>query len=242
MSLNKPAFESEDTTNAGTTFDESTAPVETVNVAAPAANVPAVQQGGALASPHLTTGVAAAMRASALHSAKDAFRVNWDSLTAITAVQGSFINKADGSDLGAEVVINVVSWQHQWQAGPNDNKADIETLQYSDTDDGKVSNDGVDMAQHVNDLKAQGYSKAKLTHRLILVGEVIGGKLANKPIQINLPDTGRRAFEQHMTQVAFQQARGRLTAEQANTVVLKAVKEKAKSGEQYTKVAFALLA
>ena len=240
MSLNKPAFESEDTTNAGTTFDESTAPVETVNVAAPAANVPAVQQGGALASPHLTTGVAAAMRASALHSAKDAFRVNWDSVPAITAAQGSFTNKSDDADLGAEVVINVVSWQYQWQAGPNDNKADIETLKYSDTDDGKVSNDGVDMAQHVNDLKAQGYSKAKLTHRLILVGEVVSGKLANSLIQINLPDTGRRAFEQHMTQVAFQQARGKLTAEQANTVVLKAVKEKAKSGEQYTKVAFAL--
>lgn len=57
-------------------------------------------------------------------------------------------------------------------------------------------------------------------------------------IQINLPDTGRRV-EQHMTQVAFSKL-GKLTAEQANTVVLKAVKEKAKSGEQYTKVAFAL--
>ena len=238
MSLNKPAFESEDTTNAGTTFDESTAPVETVNVAAPAANVPAVQQGGALASPHLTTGVAAAMRASALASAKDAFRVNWDSVPAITTGLGCFVNKADDAELGNEVTMNVVSWQFQWQAGPNDNKAPIETLKYSDSDDGKVSNDGVDMLKHVEDLKAQGYSKAKLTHRLILVGEVIGGKLDGNLVQINLPDTGRRAFDQHMTQAAFQQARGKLTAEQANTVVLKAVKEKAKSGENYTKVAF----
>ncbi len=236
MSLSNPNFESETETAA-------TAAATNAATAAPtadAANVPAVQQGGALASPHLTTGVAAAMRASALHAAKDSFRVSWDSVPAITAAQGSFSTKADDKDLGGKITLNIVSWQYQWVAGPNDNKADIETLKYSDTDDGRISNDGVDMAKHIDDLRAQGYSKAKLTHRLILVGEVVDGDLANSLVQINLPDTGRRAFEQHMTQVAFQQARGKLTAEQANTVVLTAVKEKSRSGEQYTKVAFSL--
>jgi hypothetical protein len=239
MALNNPAFESQDETNAAVdvaelakdTLDTKAAPTATaVAVAAPV--------GGALATPGVMNSVAAAMRASALHAAKDSFRVSWDSVPAITAAQGSFSAKADDTDLGAKVVMNVVSWQYQWVAGPNDNKADIETLKYSDTDDGRVSNDGVDMAAHVADLKAQGYSKAKMTHRLIIVGEVIGGPLDGNLVQINLPDTGRRGFEQHMTQVAFQQARGKLTFEQANKLVLTAGKEKAKSGEQYTRVAF----
>ena len=59
---------------------------------------------------------------------KDAFRVEFDSLPAIGASQGTFNLKADDTDIGAEISIQLLSYQESWVASPNDTKADVELV------------------------------------------------------------------------------------------------------------------
>lgn len=234
-----PAFETEDgldnidqvSDNATPTTTETPVndtPTQTTEVAT-------APRTSALAMPT----AASVMSANVISGLKDAFRVEFDSLPAIGASQGTFNLKSDDTDLGAEVKIQLMSYQSSWVASPNDTKADVELVKYSD--DGKTSRDGVDLAAHVEDLKAQGYSKAKLAHRVVLVGELLESKIpcdnVGELVMIDLPDSGRRAFNSYTLQASYAVAKGRKSAEDAAILTLKAVPEKTKSGEKYTKVA-----
>ena len=170
---------------------------------------------------------------------KDAFRVEFDSLPNIGASQGTFNLKADDTDLGTELKLQLLSYQSSWTASPNDLKADSELVKYSE--DGVTSKDGVNLAEHIEDLKAQGYSKAKIAHRVVLVGELLESKIPCESIgelvMVDLPDSGRRAFNSYTLQASYAVAKGRKTLEEAAVLTLKTTIEKTKSGEKYTKVA-----
>ena len=170
---------------------------------------------------------------------KDAFRVEFDSLPNIGASQGTFNLKADDTDLGTELKLQLLSYQSSWTASPNDLKADSELVKYSE--DGVTSKDGVNLAEHIEDLKAQGYSKAKVAHRVVLVGELLESKIPCESIgelvMVDLPDSGRRAFNSYTLQASYAVAKGRKTLEEAAVLTLKTTIEKTKSGEKYTKVA-----
>jgi hypothetical protein len=180
----------------------------------------------------------AVMKMNVLSELSEAFRVDYDSLPAMQASLGTFVMKADETDLGAEVSLQLMSYQQSWVASPNDTKADVELVKYSD--DGKTSRDGVDLVAHVADLKEQGYSKAKINHRVILVGELVSTKSGAGPVgdlvQIDLPDSGRRSFNTYTIQASYAVGKGRKTAQEAAVLTLKAVNDKTKSGEKYTKV------
>ena len=212
---------------------------------APAAEqvAPATTATTALAAPR-TSALATAnsvVKMNVISALKDAFRVEYDSLPGIGASQGTFNVKADDTDIGAEISIQLLSYQESWTVGPNDTKADVELVKYSD--DGVTSRDGINLLAHLEDLKAQGYSKAKIAHRAILVGELlVTAKDCDKVgelVMVDLPDSGRRAFNTYVIQASYAVAKGRKTADEAAILKLKAVPEKTKSGEKYTKVAFA---
>jgi hypothetical protein len=177
-----------------------------------------------------------------LSDKKDAFHVEWDSVPRISAEQGSFTTKGTTEeDLGAEVHIELMSYQSRWVASPNDKKADAELVKYSD--DGITSNDGTDLKAHLEDLKEQGYSKAKIAHRCIIVGELVktakgGESLLEQLIQVDLPESGRKSFEAYQLQASWAVAKGRKTPADVANLTLKAVKDKTKSGEVYTKIVF----
>ena len=197
----------------------------------------------ALATP-LTSALATAnsvVKMNVISALKDAFRVEFDSLPGIGASQGTFNLKADDTDIGAEISIQLLSYQESWTVGPNDTKADVELVKYSD--DGVTSRDGINLLAHLEDLKAQGYSKAKIAHRVILVGELLAtAKDCDKVgelVMVDLPDSGRRAFNTYVIQASYAVAKGRKTADEAAILKLKAVPEKTKSGERYMKVVFA---
>ena len=197
----------------------------------------AIARTSALANPNPTA--SAIMSANVISGLKDAFRVEFDSLPAIGASQGTFNLKADDTDLGAEVKIQLMSYQSSWVASPNDTKADVELVKYSD--DGITSRDGINLLAHVEDLKAQGYSKAKIAHRVVLVGELLESKIpcdnVGELVMVDLPDSGRRAFNSYTLQASYAVAKGRKSAEDAAILTLKAVPEKTRAGEKYTKVA-----
>lgn len=232
MALNKA------NTTAAAQFEDMDAgdTAEVVQAAATQTAV-AVQTPRALAAPASTA--AAVISQNVLAGMKDAFRVDYDSLPGIGASQGTFTLKADDEDIGNEIKLQLISYQASHVASPNDTKADIDLVKYSD--DGITSRDGVNLAAHIEDLKAQGYKNAKIAHRVILVGELVAAAKETDKIgelvMIDLPDSGRRAFNTFTLQASYAVARGRKTPEEASLLTLKAVPEKTRNGDKYTKVA-----
>jgi len=238
----------ENTANTNAAFESED---ETAATTAAATEAPAATTATATAAPAATTAVAtqttravstarAVVTQNVLSDKKDAFYVEFDSMPRLAAEQGSFTLKdSSEADLGAEIKMELMSYQESWVASPNDKKADVELVKYSD--DGVTSKDGVDLQQHIADLKEQGYAKAKIAHRCIIVGELLsagpaGADLVGNLIQVDLPETGRRSFNAYTLQASWAVGKGRKTAAEAAILTLKAVKEKSRSNEVYTKI------
>lgn len=192
----------------------------------------------ATAGQRALTTASAVMKANVISGLQDAFRVEFDSLPAVGASLGTFVRKADETDLGNELKLQLISYQESWVASPNDTKADVELVKYADN--AKTARDGTDLAAHVEDLKAQGYSKAKINHRVILVGELLeapkDASMVGDLVMVDLPDTGRRSFQTYTLQASYAVAKKRKTEEETTILTLKAVNDKTKAGEKYTKV------
>ena len=185
------------------------------------------------------TGASAVMSKNVLSGLKDAFTVDFDSVPNIVASQGSFSFKDTEQELGSKFVLQLLSYQDSYVASPNDNKAPVDLVKYSE--DGVTSKDGVNLLQHVADLKEQGYSKSKITHRVVLVGELVSAAIAGVDhvqdlVQISLPETGRKSFNTFTLQASYAVAKGRRSVEEVGQLTMTAVKDKTKNGEIYTKV------
>lgn len=239
MALNKAnataaTFEAEDET-LDQAVDTGTA--EAATAAVDTSEAPKTTALAAAGTRALTT-ASSVMKANIISGLQDAFRVEYDSLPAVGASLGTFVRKADETDLGPELKLQLLSYQESWVASPNDTKADVELVKYADNS--KTARDGTDLAAHVEDLKAQGYSKAKINHRVILVGELLEApkddSMVGDLIMVDLPDSGRRSFNTFTLQASYAVAKGRKSAEEATILTLKAVNDKTKSGEKYTKV------
>ena len=244
MALNKAnataaTFEAEDAAldQAVDTGTAETATAETATAAVDTSEAPKTTALAAAGTRALTT-ASSVMKANIISSLQDAFRVEYDSLPAVGASLGTFVRKADETDLGPELKLQLLSYQESWVASPNDTKADVELVKYADNS--KTARDGTDLAAHVEDLKAQGYGKAKINHRVILVGELLEApkddSMVGALIMVDLPDSGRRSFNTFTLQASYAVAKGRKSAEEATILTLKAVNDKTKSGEKYTKV------
>ena len=227
-------FEAEDET-LDQAVDTGTA--ETATAAVDTSEAPKTTALAAAGTRALTT-ASSVMKANIISGLQDAFRVEYDSLPAVGASLGTFVRKADETDLGPELKLQLISYQESWVASPNDTKADVELVKYADNS--KTARDGTDLAAHVEDLKAQGYGKAKINHRVILVGELLeaskDASMVGDLIMVDLPDSGRRSFNTFTLQASYAVAKGRKSAEEATILTLKAVNDKTKSGEKYTKV------
>ena len=147
MALNKAntnataaTFESEEKDE---TMTQDTAPA--AEQAAPATTALAAPRTSALATAN------SVVKMNVISALKDTFRVEFDSLPGIGASQGTFNLKADDTDIGAEISIQLLSYQESWVASPNDTKADVELVKYSD--DGVTSRDGINLLAHLEDLK-----------------------------------------------------------------------------------------
>jgi len=184
-----------------------------------------------------TMTAASVMKTNIISGLKNAFQVEWDTLPSVVAELDGFVIKANNDlNLGKEISIQIMSYQDSFVASPNDKKADKELVKYSD--DGVTAKDGTDMRQHIEDLKEQGYSRATVSNRMVLVGELLteGFDLTGQLVQVNLSDTGRRSFNSYTVQASFAVAKGRKTQEEATRVLLSITKGKTNSGEVYPKV------
>jgi len=228
MALTKPNFETEADTAAADGLEDA---------APAAATAVAVKQSSALTAPRVQA-------INVLSNMKDAFRVEFDSVPRILAVPdvSPLQFKDTNEKLGDQIKIQLMSYQDSWVCGPNDNKAEAETVKYSE--DGKYSRDGVLLTDHLADLKAQGYTKANIQHRCVIVGELLetNGKTPTDRlgtlVQIDLPPTAFSSFKGYQLQASFQVAKGRKTPEEAGVLTVKAEGAKNKAGDSFVKMTF----
>ena len=184
-----------------------------------------------------TTAKAIALQ-NVLSDMKDNFRVDFDSLPRMLAEQGSMVMKDGAVELGNSVTLKMLSFQDSWVCSPNDNKAPKELVKFSE--DGKVDRDGYSLTEHLHKLREEGWTKAKISHRLVVVGELLSTANGAGPIedlvQIDLSETGRKSFNTYCLQASYKVAKGKFDAEAATILRMDAVKERSANNEVYTKV------
>ena len=175
---------------------------------------------------------------------KDAFHVDFDSLPRIIAEQGSMVMKEGAIELGTFIKLKMLSFQDSYVCSPNDNKAPKELVKFSE--DGKVDREGNCLFAHVRELKEQGWVKAKISHRLVVVGELLATGNGAGPIedlvQIDLSETGRKSFNTYTLQASYKVAKGKFSAEDSTILRMTAEKARSTSGDVYTKVVVAVAA
>ena len=236
----QPLFETEDETtmtNENTTMTNE-APLQTAQVAAPSTSTAVAH------APSQGMSVAAIVKDGVLSVLKDAMHVEWDTVPRILATNGGFQFKESGEKLGDEIKLELHSYQTHWVCGPNDTSADFDLVKYSE--DGTLARDGTNLHQHLQSLKSEGWVKASIQERYVIVGELVATSGKNPSaeletlVQIDLPPTGVSSFKNYMTQSSYRIGKGKKTVDEARLLTLKAVVAQNKAKQDYTKVVFAL--
>lgn len=201
----------------------ATAQAPAANTAAPAATQVAVQTKPAGA-------VAVAALPNVLEPLRNALRVEYNTLESIIANQGNFMSRETKKSLGDEIVFELLSFQDSFVVSPGDDKAPQEVVRYSD--DGLTCSDGTSVQEHLHWLKTNGYPKASVKPRVVVVGAV---EKTSKPsdlvgtlVQLDLSPVSRVHWNRYMANSAFMVRSGRYTADQL--VKVKANAETAVNG------------
>lgn len=246
MSLlkNKPDFETEDagtaTANAATTAEATTkteAKVETKadpKVEAKAATSTAVAEktSGALA--------AAKFDMRVMETFKDALPVEYNTLAQVVAQQGSLIDRETKTVLGDKVVFELLSYQDSFVVSPEDDDASDELVKYSN--DGVICSEGTNVQDHLNFLKENGFPKARLKQRVVLVGAVESAAKSDKfngsLVQLDLSPASRTQWIRFTANIAYGLKIGKFKPEQVSRISAETTLAQGKGNDTFTLVQF----
>jgi len=161
---------------------------------------------------------------------QNAMRVEYNTLESIIASQGNFKSRETNKSLGDEVVFEVLSFQDSFVVSPGDDKAPQDVVRYSD--DGLTCSDGTSVQEHLHWLKTNGYPKASIKPRVVLVGAIEStskaSDLVGALVQFDLSPTSRVQWNRYMANSAFMVRAGKVTPDQLLRV--RAVAESAMNG------------
>lgn len=218
-----PAFESDETTN-----------LSGAAAAATATTAVATQQGGAL-------GAVRTME-NPLGALKNALTVDYNTLEQVIATNGNFMLRENDKVLGDQVDFEVLSFQDSWVVSPEDQKAPIEVVKFSN--DGLVCTDGTAVAEHLIFLRTNGYPRAKLKQRAVVVGALMK---TSKPVdmegtlvQFDLSPASRTQWDRFTANTAFQVKMGKFKSDQVTKVRATAEITKGPDNSTYTLAKFAV--
>jgi len=224
MSLlkNTPAFESDDAAGVAEASAAATS-------ATPTATAVAVAAPAALA-------VSNKLDMKVLDRLEDALEVDYNTLAQIITTNGNFVDRETKTNLGDTVLFELLSYQKSFVISPNDDKAPREDVRYSR--DRITCSDDTPVAEHLQWLRENGYPKASIKDRVVVVaalqvcaknGDTFNGTLA----QFDLSPASKVQFDRYKANTAYALAKGSITAEQA--VQIKATTELAQKGtDTYT--------
>lgn len=233
MSLLKTAesnatFESDDVVTSTKTSAESA----TAMVAAPT-SAPAV---AATQSP---AAVALAQARAAFDQFRNALPVEYNTLDQIIASNGNFVERETKTVLGDTVHFDLLSFQDSFIVSPEDDNAPGEIVRYSN--DGVVCSDGSDVKEHLDWLHQNGYPKARLKQRVVVVGAVTSAaktdKFNGQLVQFDLSPASRTLWQRFAISAAYGLTTGRVTAAQVSKVKAEALL-KSRGNDAYTVASF----
>lgn len=192
-----------------------------------------------------TTGVVATPRPSAvavagrmqptLETLKNAMPVEYNTLPQLQVLQGNYILKGSSVNFGDQIEFELLSYQDQWSLSPGvDGEEAGKLVRYSD--DGLTTSVGEDCRQYIQTLKDEGYPKAEMKARVLLVLNLLDSskKVAqehlDKLYQVDLSTSSKTTFDGYRHQAAYSVAKGKISLEEAcrmlSTVVLTTNKAK----------------
>ncbi|WP_454735433.1 hypothetical protein [Cupriavidus necator] len=242
MALKRNPNASFEDTGADATVVETTVANDAVEqacepaVASPAAKVTATTaiakaQAGALAAP-------AQRIAPVLTDLKDAVRVDWDTLERLVAGTGT-IDNGDGKSVGTWIKMTLMSFQDTYEVVPGDQSDEAKKLVRYSEDGVNLRESGTTVNQYLDELREQGYDKAALKHKNILVGILDETEkpsdLVGEVIQISLSPQSRKTFERYRLTRTAKVNMGRATAEGSEVIKITA------EGKQFGKNKFTQL-
>lgn len=171
-----------------------------------------------------TAVAAAAPRAMAVHKKiedplkdlENAFPVSFNSLKQLVVTNGNVMVKDSKKALGAEVGIELISFQASFVVSPGiEGEEGAKMCRYSD--DGVTATTGENMQEYLQALIAGDYPKAKFSERVVIVGCLFdagksreGEELKDSLVQVSLPPTSKASFQQYRLDNAFKISRGKL--------------------------------
>lgn len=233
MSLLKTAesnatFESDDVVTSTKTSAESATAMVAAPTSAPAVAATQSPAAGALAQAR-----------DAFDQFRNALPVEYNTLDQIIASNGNFVERETKTALGDTVHFDLLSFQDSFVVSPEDDNAPGEIVRYSN--DGVVCSDGSDVKEHLYWLHQNGYPKARLKQRVVVVGAVTSAaktdKFNGQLVQFDLSPASRTLWQRFAISAAYGLTTGRVTAAQVSKVKAEALL-KSRGNDTYTVASF----
>lgn len=224
-SSSTPAFEQDDDTTATQPAQQPAAP--TPAPAAPPASA------------------ALAVKSSTEHplqELKNALTVEFNTLSALILSNGNLLLRESKKPVGDTIQLELMSYQDSYIVAPNNEKAPVSVVRFSD--DGIMCKDGVtSVKEHLQWLHTNGYPKAALKSRVIIVGAVEkcakNAELIGTLVQIDLSPASRAQWLRYEANALYKFQKGLVTKEALRHITVQA--EIATSGSNtYTLAVFAI--
>jgi hypothetical protein len=155
-----------------------------------------------------------------MDSFKDAMTVDYNTLSQVIATNGNFVDRETKTVMGDTIMFTLLSFQDSYVVSPNSDEAPDELVKYSN--DGKVCSDGTDVQEHLTFLKENGFPKASLKQRVVVVAAIEGAAKTDKfngtLMQFDLSPASRTQWMRYTANVAYGLSVGKFKPEQVNRV------------------------
>jgi hypothetical protein len=166
-----------------------------------------------------TTNNALAVKPSTDHplaELKNALTVEFNTLSALILSNGNLLMREGKKSVGDSIQLELMSYQDSYVVAPNDDKAPVSVVRFSN--DGIVCSDGVtSVKEHLQWLHTNGYPKASLKSRVIIVGAVEkcpkNAELIGTLVQIDLSPASRAQWLRYEANALYKFQKGLATKE-----------------------------
>lgn len=159
----------------------------------------------------------------------------------ITGEQGSAFQ--NGVELGSRIRLEIISFNHRWVVGTGENDAESKEKFRVSMDNRTISGTGEDFHAYLESLKAEGFSKARISPYLDVFGFVVWTeKKGDIPVDerelscLQCSQTSMGNFTAFCTTRGLLESKG--VAKPIEVIEVTAQKQQNKGGDKYTRFAF----
>lgn len=149
-----------------------------------------------------------------LQELKNALTVDFNTLDALILSNGNLLLREGKKSVGDSIQIELMSYQDSYVVAPNDDKAPVSVVRFSN--DGITCTDGAtSVKEHLQWLHTNGYPKASLKSRVIIVGAVEkcakNADLVGTLVQIDLSPASRAQWLRYEANATYKFQKGLAT-------------------------------